>query len=57
MYPNYRHINTIKYKFLIPSFDELLDKFQGAIFFSKLYLPFWILGNEKHERMHKRNNI
>jgi hypothetical protein len=40
MYLDYRHLNkiTIKDKFLIPLNDDLLNKFQGTTFFTKLDL-------------------
>jgi hypothetical protein len=40
MCPNYRELNkiTLKDKFPIPTIYELLDKINGAIFFTKLDL-------------------
>ena len=42
MCPKYREFKNmiIKYKFPIPFIDELLDKLQGTIFFTKLGLHF-----------------
>jgi hypothetical protein len=50
---DYREINkiTIKYKFLIPIIDELLDEIHGAIYFTKFDL---CLGYNKI-RMKKTN--